>query len=242
MNDNFIIDDKITEEDILYIENWLREAFENNSCDNFYGNINIIKHYFRDGTFLLYRNNGNADGFITYLKFNKVIRIDIICIKPDLRNRGIGKSFVYDYIKYFKKKRNLVVEIDNIVTTEGMNLCVSTDFIKIESHNECRDEILPDFYKLLISKCRKENWSANRRIVLWKRLSVDIDTTMPDASWDLDFENDKTCIFEWAYRDWYIGIIENNQVVEHSKVKYFYNLTDKTHGYIHVTKDIFKKS
>ena len=25
MNDNFIIDDKITEEDILYIENWLRE-------------------------------------------------------------------------------------------------------------------------------------------------------------------------------------------------------------------------
>ena len=75
MNDNFIIDDKITEEDILYIENWLREAFENNSCDNFYGNINIIKHYFRDGTFLLYRNNGNADGFITYLKFNKVIRI-----------------------------------------------------------------------------------------------------------------------------------------------------------------------
>ena len=76
MDNNFIIDDKITEEDILYIEYWLREAYERNNCDNFYGNINIIKNYFRDGDFLLYRNNGKADGFITYLKFNKVIRIE----------------------------------------------------------------------------------------------------------------------------------------------------------------------
>ena len=240
-NNSFIIDDKITEDDILYIENWLREAYEKNNCDNFYGNINIIKKYFRDGGFLLYRNSGKADGFITYLKFNKVIRIEIICIKPDLRYRGIGKSFVYDYIKYFKKKRNLVIEIDDVVTTEGMNLCVSTDFIRVD-RDEFRGEILPDFYKRLIGKCRKENWKANRRIVLWKRLSVDTSNTMPDASWDLDFENDKTCIFEWAYRDWYIGIIENNQVVEYSKVKYFYNITDKTPGYIHITKDIFKES
>ena len=240
-NNSFIIDDKITEEDILYIENWLRISSENH-YDNCYANINYIKEDFYDGNFLLYRNNGKADGFITYLKFDKVIRIGQICIKPDLRHMGIGKSFVYDYIKYFKKKRNLVVEIDNVVTTEGMNLCVSTDFIKIESHNECRGEILPDFYKRLISKCRKENWSANRRIVLWKSLSVDTSNTMPNVSWDLDFENDKTPILEYAYKDWYVGIIENNQVVEYSKVKYFYNITDKTPGYIHVTKDIFKKS
>lgn len=163
-NNSFIIDDKITEEDILYIENWLRISSENH-YDNCYANINYIKEDFYDGNFLLYRNNGKADGFITYLKFDKVIRIGQICIKPDLRHMGIGKSFVYDYIKYFKKKRNLVVEIDNVVTTEGMNLCVSTDFIKIESHNECRGEILPDFYKRLISKCRKENWSANNSIM-----------------------------------------------------------------------------
>jgi molybdopterin/thiamine biosynthesis adenylyltransferase len=125
---------------------------------------------------------------ITEILLNDSKRIELLKNKHNCK-KGNCETFVnfgYQTTKYFNYSQE---EIDNIVTTEGMNLCVSTDFIKIESHSECRDEILPDFYKLLISKCRKENWSANRRIVLWKRLSVDIDTTMPDASWDLDFEN-----------------------------------------------------
>lgn len=238
-NNSFIIDDKITEEDILYIENWLRISSENH-YDNCYANINYIKEDFYDGNFLLYRNNGKADGFITYLKFDKVIRIGQICIKPDLRHMGIGKSFVYDYIKYFKKKRNLVVEIDNVVTTEGMNLCVSTDFVELFRPNE---EDMIHFYKRLMSDYRKVDWVSNRRLGLWKKCYIDMDESpLPDVSWNLEFENDKTPILEYAYKDWYIGIIENNQVVEYSKVKYFYNITDKTPGYIHVTKDIFKKS
>lgn len=65
MENNFVIDDNITIDDIDYIEKWL----ENN--DFFYRNINIIKDHFNDGTFLLYRNKGKADGFITYLGIDK---------------------------------------------------------------------------------------------------------------------------------------------------------------------------
>lgn len=231
MGNNFVIDDNITKDDIDYIEKWLKD----NDC--FYGNIRIIKEYFNNGNFLLYRNNGNADGFITYLSFDKKIIIEIICIKPNLRHKGIGKSFVDDYIEYFKKRNVLVVEIDNVITSEGNNLCISTGFKKLVKPNE---EDMIQFYKPLASGCRRENWISNRRIVLWKKESFD-GSCLPDMSWDLDFKNDNAPILEYAYKDWYVGIVENNQIIEYDKVKYFYGVAGETLGYIYINKDIFKK-
>lgn len=231
MENIFVIDDNITIDDIDYIEKWL----ENN--DFFYRNINIIKDHFNDGTFLLYRNKGKADGFITYLGIDKKIIVEIICIKQDLRHKGIGRGFVNDYIEYFKKRNILVVEIDNVITSEGNNLCISTGFKKLVKPNE---EDITQFYKPLTRDCRKENWTANRRIVLWKKESFD-SSCPPDMSWDLDFKNDKAPILEYAYKDWYVGIVENNQIIEYGKVKYFYGVANETLGYIYINNDIFRR-
>ena len=236
MESKFTIDKNITEIDIEYIEVWLKKSYEK-GIDNFYGNVKIIKEYFNDGDFLLYRNNGNVDGFLIYSKLDKKVRLEIICIKPDLRHKGVGKKIVLDYIKYFSDMGLLIVEVDNVVTCEGVNLCLSTNFIKLNKPNE---ESMISFYKPLIDVCRGENWNANRRMILWKKESID-SSTIPDSSWSLDFEEDKTPILEYAYKDWWIGIVEDNRVIEYDKVKYFYNVTSKTNGYLYVNKDVFKR-
>lgn len=236
MESKFTIDKNITELDIEYIEGWLKKSYEK-GIDNFYGNVKIIKERFNDGDFLLYRNNGNVDGFLTYSKLDKKVRLEIICIKPDLRHKGVGKKIVLDYIKYFSNMGLLIVEVDNVVTCEGVNLCLSTNFIKLNKPNE---ESMISFYKPLIDVCRGENWNANRRMILWKKESID-SSTIPDSSWSLDFEEDKTPILEYAYKDWWIGIVEDNRVIEYDKVKYFYNVTSKTNGYLYVNKDVFKR-
>lgn len=236
MESKFTIDKNITEIDIEYIEGWLKKSYEK-GIDNFYGNVKIIKEYFNDGDFLLYRNNGNVDGFLIYSKLDKKVRLEIICIKPDLRHKGVGKKIVLDYIKYFSDMGLLIVEVDNVVTCEGVNLCLSTNFIKLNKPNE---ESMISFYKPLIDVCRGENWNANRRMILWKKESID-SSTIPDSSWSLDFEEDKTPILEYAYKDWWIGIVEDNRVIEYDKVKYFYNVTSKTNGYLYVNKDVFKR-
>lgn len=236
MESKFTIDKNITEIDIEYIEGWLKKSYEK-GIDNFYGNVKIIKECFNDGDFLLYRNNGKVDGFLTYSKLDKKVRLEIICIKPDLRHKGVGKKFVLDYIKYFSDMGLLIVEVDNVVTCEGVNLCLSTNFIKLNKPNE---ESMISFYKPLIDVCRGENWNANRRMILWKKESID-SSTIPDSSWSLDFEEDKTPILEYAYKDWWIGIVEDNRVIEYDKVKYFYNVTSKTNGYLYVNKDVFKR-
>lgn len=178
-----------------------------------------------------------ADGFITYLGIDKKIIVEIICIKQDLRHKGIGRGFVNDYIEYFKKRNILVVEIDNVITSEGNNLCISTGFKKLVKPNE---EDITQFYKPLTRDCRKENWTANRRIVLWNKESFD-SSCPPDMSWDLDFKNDKAPILEYAYKDWYVGIVENNQIIEYGMVKYFYGVANETLGYIYINNDIFRR-
>lgn len=114
----FTIDNNISVDDVVYITDWLKIAREK-EYDDFYSNIRIIKESFENGEFLLYRGENNkADGFIIFSENQRIVLVDLICIKPSLRKQGIGKRFVADYINYFKKKKILVI-VAEPVTFEG---------------------------------------------------------------------------------------------------------------------------
>ena len=100
----FAIDNNITSEDVYYIEDWLKIA-QQKEYDDFYGNIRIIKDSFENGNFLLYRGEDKkAEGFVIFDESQMKVKIDIICIKPSFRKKGIGKKFLLDCISYFKNK------------------------------------------------------------------------------------------------------------------------------------------
>ena len=231
----FAIDNNITLEDIDYIEDWLKIA-QQKEYDDFYGNIRIIKNSFENGDFLLYRSKDKkAEGFIIFNENQRVVLVDLICINPSFRKQGVGKRFVADCVNCFKKRKILVV-VAEAVTFEGAWLCKSTGFQK-----DCGGEL--GFYRKYLEECREQDWSANRRFVLWKTHPY-LKTQIPDASWNLDFDNDKTPILDYAYREWYYGIIENDEVVKHCRVNSDYNTNNGLYinnSYMYIDNDVFKK-
>lgn len=180
---------------------------------------------------MIYRCNGNAEGFVCFSIYNKVVTLPLISINPKFRRQGIGKRFVADYIEYFKKKDFLVAEAQD-VTSEGEHLCKSTSFsFKEKFYSEI------NYYRILVDH-REQNWNAMHRLALWKS---EIAEGEPDYSWNIEFNNDKRPIICITHPDWKVAIIESNLIIKKDKVKYFANrifANNITPGYIYVDQDI----
>lgn len=97
-------------------------------------------------------------------------------------------------------------------------------------------------YRKYLDECREQNWSANRRFVLWKTFPY-LENQTPDASWDLNFDNDKTPILDYAYKEWFYGIIENDEIIKRDRVNSYYNTSNGyylNNSYMYITEDVYK--
>lgn len=230
----YILDKNIDIDDFDYIKNWLYDDYiERNDGTGFYCNLDIINKSIQNKGALVFRKNRLAEGILTFRTNGKLVEAEIIAINPKLRHQGFGKAFVESYLSYFKKKGIYCVKTTH-VTKDGKRLCRSTNFKVLRGAYQGSHELL--YHKILV-ETRKQNWTAKNRIVLWENeISGE---GIPNYSWSLNFSKSKKPIIHYAFPDWHVGVMVNDEIVKCEKLKYLNNEASSTaHGFLFVNEKI----
>lgn len=201
-------------EDYRYIRSWMEVAKEKQLAN--WGLIyNLHEEDFEKGKVVVYRQNNKAEAFITTIDKNpqKVLNLEIMSLNPDYYHRGIGSKFFKALFKYYIKKGVVVCEAYK-PSHKGLRLVNKFGFFKKEYGCTGYEDYR---VKFLIAH-RKQNWTANRRLVLW---DSDDTNKKPIKSWSLNTSQKSKPILIYAFRDWQIGIVENDKIVFSDKVKYY---------------------
>jgi hypothetical protein len=90
-----------TQSDLKEIEKWLIEEDET-STNGFYSNWTIIEKAYRNKELITLNHNDFPIGFLVWSKREIYAEIDIMEIKPENRNSGIGKYFFNQIADFFK--------------------------------------------------------------------------------------------------------------------------------------------
>lgn len=219
-----------TMEDYEYIHSWMMDAYKKELPNS--GLVhNIRPEHFEEGSIVVLRINGKAEAVQMYSANSRIVTFYILSLNHKYHHQGIGGRFKSALIDYFKRKGIVVAEVYE-PSRKGLRLANKLKFKPKE------DPYNPNRYrhKLLID-ARKQNWRANRRIVIWKDY---YNNPTPDYSWSLDFTRNKKPILAYAFKDWFIGIIENDEIIHVTKEKYIDEI-DQTIDYIYITEDVFSK-
>lgn len=195
---------------------------------------NLDKEDFEQGKVIVYRYEGKAEAILTYSHSDKDLTFYIMSLNPQFHHQGIGTRFMTDVLNYFKKKGCVVADFYE-PTKKGHRLVKRLGAVKKEHPYH------PDKYMLLkMVPFRKQNWTAKRRLVMWKEYPRD--GQKPDYSWSLNFTRDKKPILAYAFYDWYLGIIQDGKCIYTDKVKYFRGLDEsRPSEYLYILSDTFTK-
>lgn len=101
---------KPTEIHLSQIEKWLIDEL-NETGIGFYNNWNIISKAFINNELIVLTENDFAIGFLVYNIYEIIIEIDIAELKPDYRNKGLGKKLIEDTLSEFKKNGMMICEL-----------------------------------------------------------------------------------------------------------------------------------
>lgn len=230
----FKIDLHPTIQDYEYIYTWMKDAFDKKLPNSGLFH-NLYKEDFeKSGRAIVYRLDGKAEAFQTYLydKETKNLTFQILSLNPKFHHQGIGTRFMNDILQHFRKKGCVVAKYWK-PTNNGFRLLKNLGAVmKDDPHNPDCDM----FLKLIPS--RRQNWTAKRRIVMWKN---ELDQSQkPDFSWSLNFKRDKKPILAYAFYDWYLGLIQDGVCIYKDKVKYFKGI-DYPADYLYIKADTFVK-
>ena len=228
--EQMILDFHPTMEDYEYIHSWMTDAYKKElpNSDLVY---NIRPENFEEGAIAVLRINGKAEAVQRYSANSRKVTFRILSLNPKYHHQGIGFYFKNALIDYFKGMGIVVAEVYE-ASKKGLRLANKLGFkLKEDPYNPNEYR-----YKLLID-VRKQNWTARRRIVIWKDY---YNNRTPDYSWSLNFTRNKRPILAYAFKDWFIGIIENDEVIYFTKEKDIEEI-DQTIDYIYITEDVFSK-
>ena len=228
----FMIDLHPTIKDYEYIYIWMKVAFDKNLPNSgLFHNLN--KEAFDEGRVIVYRHKDNAEAFVTYRICDKVLTLYIMALNPQYHHQGIGTSFLTNVLNHFQKKGYIIADFYE-PTLKGLRLVKRLGAIKKENPYNPNE-----FMYLKLFPSRKQNWTAKRRLVMWKDELQD--DQKPDCSWSLNFTRDKKPILAYAFYDWILGIIQNGECIYKEKVKRFKGLDCYPSDYIYITSDTFIK-
>lgn len=223
---------KVSHEDFAYIKKWLYADYTGrNDGSGFYNNISDIEDDIDKRRILIYKKDGKAEAFLTFIDCDKKVQIQSISVNPTLRRIGVGKCFLNECCMCFKQKGYLIVD-GYYVTYEGWRLAKSIGFKKVNKYSDSRNWI----YKSL-TDARKQNWNANTRLVMWKKEYLS-STTKPDFSWNLDFSRNNKPIIAYAHGNYGIGIVKDGKLIEFNKVKRFHQIDERSYDYIIVDESM----
>lgn len=198
-------------EDYKYIHSWMKDAKEKQLVNC--GLINNLNEQdFENGEIVVYRQNHKAEAFIKFLNTPpKILNLYVMSLNPKFYHQGIGSRFFKDLFKYYVRRGVVVCEAYK-PSHKGLRLVNKFGFFKKEYGNTGYE----DYRVKFLVEHRKQNWTANRRLVLWNSYDTN---KKPIKSWSLNVSQKSKPILTYAFYDWYIGIIEDRKIIYSNKVK-----------------------
>jgi len=219
MNFDFEIKFSPNQSDLKEIEKWLINE-DKNSNEGFYCNWSIIEKAFRNKKLLTLNYENSAIGFLVWSKGEIYAEIDIIEIKAEKRNNGIGKHFFERISDFFREEGFLAIKLF-CSPIESEKFWKKMDFIKFPNRGYSESELT--YYKPLIENQHTSGNNSQNKIELWNVEPYQIKNHEPKWTWEIKSEKNKLLlpIIQPCNFDWNLRWAKNGKKVREDKVKYF---------------------
>ncbi|MBJ2174183.1 GNAT family N-acetyltransferase [Aureibaculum sp. A20] len=208
-----------TQPDLNEIEKWLIEEYKTFG-DGFYCNWAIIEKAFRNKKFITLEHNNFPIGFLVWNKGEIYAEIDIMVIKPENRNSGIGKYFFNQIAGFFKEKGFLAIKLF-CSPSESEKFWKKMDFIKFPDRGYSESELM--YYKPLIEIQQTTKNNSDNKIELWNVESYQAKNHEPKWTWEVNSTLGKLLlpIIQPCNCNWNLRWTKNGKKIREDKVKYF---------------------
>lgn len=219
MKSNFQLNLSPTQSDLIEIEKWLIEE-DKTSGDGFYCNWTIIEKAFRNKEFITLNHNDFPIGFLVWSKGEIYAEIDIMEIKPENRNGGIGKYFFDQIAEYFRNEGFVAIKLF-CSPIESEKFWRKMDFIKFPDRGYSESELT--YYKPLIEVQHTINNNSVNKIELWNVEPYKVKNSEPKWTWETHPNLDKLLlpIIQPCNLNWNLRWTRNGEIIREDKVKYF---------------------
>lgn len=214
--------------DLKEVENWLIEEY-NNFHEGFYCNWSVIENAFQAGKLFTLNYKDLAIGFLVWSVGGIYVEIDIMEIKSDFRNAGIGEIFLNKISEFFKEEGLVVLKLF-CAPPESEKFWKKMNFIKFPYRGYDESHLI--YYKPLIKDLKTTNLKSENKIELWDIEPYKIKDNKPKWTWEIDPKNDRLLlpIIQPCNCDWNLRWTKNGQVIKEDKVKYFTENNSIYHG------------
>jgi GNAT superfamily N-acetyltransferase len=216
---NFQLNLSPTQSDLKEIEKWLIEE-DKISGKGFYCNWTIIEKAFRNKKIVTINNNSFPIGFLTWKKGEIYAEIDIMEIKPENRNSGIGKHFFNQIAEFFKEEGFLAIKLF-CSPIESEKFWKKMNFIKFPDRGYSESNLT--YYKPLIEIQQTTKNNSVNKIELWNVEPYQAKNYEPKWTWEINTNLDKLLlpIIQPCNCNWNLKWTKNGIKVKEDKVKYF---------------------
>lgn len=219
MKNQFKIKFEITSFELEEIENWLKAELLT-SNNGFYHNWNLIKKAYSDNKIVILKNEINVIGFLIWCDFNIYAEIDIFEIKPEFRQRGVGKYFFNEVSTFFKSHNFSAIKLF-CEPEESEKFWIKMKFRKFPKIGYSISELT--YFKPLIEINEPAiEFDENNKLELWDLEPYQIKETKPKWTWSINTEIFLP-ILNPCNSDWNIRWTKNGKLIRENKVKRFSN-------------------
>jgi hypothetical protein len=206
--------------DLKEIENWLFDE-EKNFSEGFYCNWLIIENAFQKNKLITINNLGLPIGFLVWSDMDEYVEFDILEIKPDYRNKGVGEKFLKLISSYLLDKNYLAIKLF-CAPIKSENFWKKMNFIKFPDRGYSESKL--SYFKPLV-KIEKpsENLDYLDKLELWNVEPHQKDNYEPEWTWKLELNSDKLLfpIIHPYNPNWNLKWTKNGKIIKEDKIKYF---------------------
>lgn len=206
--------------DLEKIEEWLIEE-ERELNEGFYCNWKTIEKAFNNDELITLKLKEQPIGFLVWSKGEIYAEIDILEIKPNHQQKGIGKAFFEQISDYFKQKGFLVIKLF-CSPRESEKFWKKMGFIKFPVTGYSESD-LTYFKPLIRIQSTSENPKTDNTVELWDVEPYQKNNNQPKWTWNIELENDKLKlpILQPCNCNWNLRWSKKGEVIRENKVKYF---------------------
>jgi len=220
---NYVTNFNPTELHLSQIKKWLTEEL-NETGTGFLKHWNIIKKRFDSNELIVLTEDDFAIGFLVYSINEVIIEIDIAELKPNCRNKGLGRKLIDDALSEFKNNGMMICEL--FCSPENSEPIWKS--LGFENFPEFPHDNRIRLFKLLIPTLKNsEPNEMSERIELWNMEPHLAERNNPEWTWNLSFkENSRELtnpIIHPTHYDWQLSWKNGNETKFKNKVKKYYS-------------------
>ena len=224
MNAKIVFDP--TERELQEVENWLKQEYEDTG-EGFYCNWSIIKESLAQKELITISLDKHTVGFLVLGCRELRATIDILEIRTDHRNKGLGKELVDAVFEHLRADNIYAVDVQCSPSSSEpfWRKLGFRDFPKDRNRTNAGNT---ELFKVLVHclKCSTKIPNLNREYLdLWNSEPGHTLNASPTWTWSLKFKKGsrelEKPIVHPSNRDWRVRWRMGDTVIKDDKVKYF---------------------